>query len=162
MEKIITALDYAKRDGCKSVRDHIEMRLSKAGKRYETPIKGNAKGKAIKSLIDFGRWIAICPDCKGAEDVDPSEPIFYCFSCGNYKNNGHPRPVEFPQPAAYRENLEREILKRPIEEGTGTNALDRAANAKAKVRTEEGLLSRSWLPGETLDDIKEQNKPLKG
>jgi len=43
----------------------------------------------------------------------------------------------------------------------GTNALDRLVNAVPEIMTDKMILSRSWLPGETLADLKTQNKALK-
>lgn len=160
MDRIITAKDYAIQDNCKTVREHIEKIMSKMGKRYDTPFNGQPKGKPVAAEINFGRWIANCPDCSGAEDVDPSEPIFYCFSCGNFSNNGRPRSVIFPPPKE-RKAIEAEILKRPVKIRGGANELERLVNAIPEITTEEGVLSRSWLPGETLEEIKRQNKPLK-
>lgn len=160
MDKIITALDYAKRAGVSTVKEHIILICKKMGKRLDTAYNGEKpRGEKVKAEIDFGRWIARCPDCNGAEDVDPTEPIFYCFSCGNYKNQGYPRPVEFPED---REKIEKLILQRPVKEGVGANELERAVSAQPTVRTPNGILSRSWLPGETVADLKEQNKPLNG
>jgi hypothetical protein len=160
MDKIITALDYAKQNGCKTVREHLEKIQAKMKKRYDTPLTGTPKGKPVAAEINFGRWIARCPDCNGAEDVDPNEPIFYCFSCGNFSNNGRPRSVIFP-PTKERKAIEAEILKRPVKIRGGANELERMVNAVPEVVTDEGILSRSWLPGETVDEIKRQNKPLK-
>jgi len=160
-EKIITAMDYAKRDGCKTVREHIEKIMEKTGKRFDTPFNGEPKGKPVYAEINFGRWIARCPDCNGAEDVDPDEPIFYCISCGNFKNNGRPRKVIFPDKKE-REAIEKEVLKRPIKITGGANELERLTNAVPTVLTKKGVLSRSWIPGETAEDIRKQNEPLKG
>ena len=159
MDKILTALDYAKLNGCKTVREYIDIIAMKMGKRLDTPITGNPAGKEVEAEINWGRWIAKCPNCNGAEDVDPNEPIFYCFSCGNYQNDGKPRPVKFP--SDYKK-IEKEILKRPVKFTSGTNQVERLANAIPVMTTERGILSRSWVPRETLDDLKEQNEPLKG
>jgi hypothetical protein len=156
-EKIITAKDYAMREGAASVKERIENICKKQGKGNETPIAGEPKGKPVNAEINFGQWIARCPDCKGAEAVDPNEPIFYCFSCGNFTNGGHPRPVNFP-PEKERKAIEKEILKRPVKVGMGTHYIERLTMAIPVVMTKEGLLSRSWMPGETLDEIKRQNK----
>ena len=157
MDRIITALDYAKINNCKTVKGYLEKTCQKMGKRLDTPINGKPTGKPVYAELNFGRWIARCQNCKGAEDVEPNEPIFYCFSCGNYVNSGKPRRVIFPKD---REEIEKEIMKRPIKSRGGANYLERQVNAIPKVRTEEGLLSRSWMPGETLDEIKRQNLPL--
>ena len=154
-EKIITAKDYAMREGAKTVRERIEIMCKKMGKNNDSPIRGEPKGKPVKAEINFGQWIARCPDCKGAEAVDPDEPIFYCLSCGNFRNGGQPRPVEFPPD--YKA-IEREILKRPVKVGMGTHYIERLTMAVPMVMTDEGLLSRSWVPGESLEEIKRQNK----
>lgn len=156
-EKIITAMDYAKREHANSVKERIEKICKKMGNTNDTPIKGAVKGKPVAAEINFGQWIATCPDCRGAEAVDPSEPIFYCFSCGNFANGGHPRKVIFP-PDKERKAIEKEILKRPVKVGMGTHYIERLTSAEPMKRTSEGLLSRSWKPGETVDEIKRQNK----
>lgn len=162
-EKIITALDYAKREGAKSVKERIALICEKICKMsaMDTPMKGDPKGKPVKAEINFGQWIAKCPDCNGAEAVDPSEPIFYCCSCGNFSQNGSPRPVEFP-PEKERKAIEKEVLKRPVKVGMGTHYIERLTMAIPMTLSKEGLLSRSWKPGETLEEIKRQNKPLGG
>jgi len=160
MEKIITARDYAERAGFKTVKNYLEHLCQKKGRLIDTPIKGEPTGE-VEAEINWGRWIARCPDCNGAEDVDPEEPIFYCFSCGNYKNRGKPRKVKFPSKKV-REEIEAELLKRPIEIKSGANEIDRLVNAQPKIRDEHGLLSRSWTPGETVGDLKKQNKAING
>lgn len=57
--------------------------------------KPGARGKSVTAFVNFGRWIAACPFCAGAERVEPGEP-FYCFSCGMRGNGGHPVAVVFP------------------------------------------------------------------
>jgi len=156
-EKIITAMDYAKREGANSVRERIEKICKKMGNTNDSPVNGAVKGKPVAAEINFGQWIATCPDCPGAEAVDPGEPIFYCCSCGNRTNGGHPRPVTFP-PTKERIAIENEILKRPVKVGMGTHYIERLTLAIPMAMTKEGLLSRSWKPGETLDEIKRQNK----
>ena len=163
IDRIITAKDYAQREGAKTVRERIEKICEKMRLRnvMDTPINGKPKGKPVSAELNFGQWIAKCPDCPGAEAVDPDEPIFYCFSCGNFSNGGQPRAVIFP-PEKERKAIEKEILKRPVKVGRGTHDIERLTLAEPMARDEKGLLSRSWLPGETLDDIKEQNKSLRG
>ena len=163
IERIITAKDYARREGARTVRERIEKNCEKMRKKnvLDTPINGKEKGKPVLAELNWGQWIARCPDCKGAEAVDPDEPIFYCFSCGNFSNDGHPRHVLFP-PEKERKEIEKELLKRPVKVGVGTHDIERLTLAEPMARNEKGLLSRSWTPGETLDDIKEQNKSLRG
>ena len=158
MDKIITALDYAKRDGHKTVREYLEKICEKRGLRIDTPIHGEPKGE-VEAEINWGRWIARCPDCPGAEDVAPEEPIFYCFSCGNYMNEGHPRKVIFPS-EKIRKQIEAEVMKRPVEFAGGANEIDRAINAKPTASDDKGVLSRCWIPGESVEALKRENKGL--
>ena len=53
-----------------------------------------------------------------------------------------------------REEIEAEVLSREVSAVRGVNALDRALKAKEKVPG----LSRSWKPGETVEDLKQQKK----
>jgi len=63
------------------------------------------RGPPVAARVDYGRWIADCPRCTGAEFVDPGWPLFVCCSCGS-----GPHSVTFPSP---REEIEGELLKRP-------------------------------------------------
>lgn len=49
---------------------------------------------ALKPWIQHNRWVATC-ECGGQEVVDPDDPGFFCWSCGNATNKGFPRRVEF-------------------------------------------------------------------
>lgn len=53
--------------------------------------------------VNHGRWIAFCPFCRGAEMVDPGEPIFFCLSCGNAEAGFRFLRVDFPSPPGMRE-----------------------------------------------------------
>ena len=107
----------------------------------------------MKAYVNQGRWIATC-HCGGAEAVDPDEPFFYCFVCGNRSTDGNPRLVIFPKD---KEQIEAELLKRPVIEMQGRNAVERAFQALPAV----GRLARNWTPDETLDDLRQQNEGLK-
>jgi len=169
MDRIITARDYCKRDGDKSYKERIKriyglMQQSRGA--YDTPpkLEDKPKGKPVYAEIDWGRWIVKCPDCNGAEDVDPDEPVFYCLTCGNYKNNGYLRPVIFPSKAE-REEIEKVLLERPVEEKAAPNELERIVGAKPKKAiTKNGIavrLSRNWKPNETAADLRRENKAAK-
>ncbi len=58
----------------------------------------------------IARWIVRCPDCGGAEDVDPAEPVFFCCSCFNESAGGQWRSVIFP---AEGERIEALLMARP-------------------------------------------------
>jgi hypothetical protein len=51
-------------------------------------------GESLQARIENDRLIAECA-CHGAEYVDPSDPIFFCLSCGNADQGGKLRPVNF-------------------------------------------------------------------
>lgn len=155
MDKILTARDFVKTMGFDSLRDYYRARTSAPG--YETPfVDAEPEGEPVDAFVDYGRWIARC-ECGGAEAVDYDDPIFYCLACGNMTNNGKPRPVNMPDEW---QEIERLLLKRPVRLRGGRNAFERATMAEPVVSTEHGQLSRTWLPGETLDDIKRQNNAL--
>lgn len=155
-ERIFDASDLCKRDGKKNHKDWITS-LSNSRKRanlLDTPFTGSISGDPIPAFIDFGRWIARCPSCNGAEYVSKDEAIFYCFSCGNYENNGDAYPVQFP---ADVEEIEQELLKRPQKFASGGNLLGRQFNARPLVPG----LSRTWHSEESLADLKAQNEKIK-
>ncbi len=78
----------------------------------------------VQARILYGRWMADCPVCNGACDVDPKEPIFLCLSCGWPEMITH---VIFP---TNREEIEHELLKRARPE------------------------NRNWSPGEDLTSLE--------
>lgn len=90
-DEIVTAKTIACRDRCKSVLDWIR----KAAARFGVQVKNEVCKQPVVARIDHGRWIADC-ECKGAEYVDPDEPIFFCLSCLNTQYGGALRPVIFP------------------------------------------------------------------
>jgi len=85
---------------------------------------------SVQAEINHGRWIARCA-CGGAEDVAPTEPVFYCLSCGNADNDGRVMKIEFPED---REAIEGVLLKRPDME------------------------NRNWQPGESVGDLDFENR----
>lgn len=115
----------------------------------------------VMARIWQGQWIADC-ECRGASFVDPDEPIFFCFSCGNRAQGGWVRSVIFPE---QREAIEALVLERPVDDMAGLTDNERAGMAKAllsvEVQQTDGEVSlmpltRSWRPGETVEDLHEQ------
>lgn len=156
MDKIITAKDVASREMYLSAHDWAvgySRKLAQRG-RIALPWTGVINGSLIKARIDWGRWLADCPYCNGAEYVDPDEPFLFCLSCGMQKNSGAALPVEFPP---NRGEIEALVLARPVDDLRGGNLVEKALLARPLVQG----LSRSWLPGETVNDLKEQNKLIK-
>lgn len=64
--------------------------------------------RPVQARILYGRWLVDCPVCRGANDVDPAEPVYLCSSCGWPERFA---PVEFPPDQA---QIEQVLLKRPI------------------------------------------------
>jgi len=168
LDYIVTADHYAELHDCASAKSLIVKRCSQLMVRTKvaTPFKDVApSGDPAIARIDWGQWIADCPDkyCNGAEFVSPNEPIFYCFSCGNYENNGKPRKVKFPS-KANRVKIEKLVLARPVLDRQGINELDRAKRAIPQIRVlKDGKITffaRNWTPPDTLKDLEDQNKAI--
>jgi len=184
-DRIITAKDYGG-----SAREYIkkQQRTLLLRKGVSVTIKDMDKqpvGKPVYARIWKSQWIADC-ECKGASFVDPDEPVFFCFSCGNFAHGSKLRPVVFP-PEAERKEIERLLLERPQEIRAGLTDLERVAMAVPLlyVETEEYILetasmdkvisamqkgelpppgkmvkrkplTRSWRPGESVNDLIQQ------
>lgn len=122
---------------------------------------GRSRGEPVRARIWQGQWIADCDQCGGAAFVDPDEPVYFCFGCGNRGNGGYLRPVEFPEG---REEIERLVLERPVNDSAGLTDLERVGLARPLVavqKTIEGVdvtwyLTRSWDPGETVEELHAQ------
>jgi len=156
--KIINAKDYMLREGVKTVKERIKKICGEMIKRgvLDTPfIDCEPVGKPVFAEVNHGQWVAKC-ECNGAETVDPDEPMFYCFSCGNVDNHGKPRKVIFPSEKEIKD-IERELLKRPIKSASGTHYIERIVNGSIKMQG-NGELPRVWIPGETVKDLLNQNK----
>ena len=96
-----------------------------------TPTNTPANITPIAARINYGRWIADCPYCTGAEMVDPNDPVFYCLNYNCDRPNGNaPLPVQFP---IGRVGLENALLRRPR------------------------MQNRNWFPYETLADLLAEN-----
>ena len=140
IDRIITAKDYG--DG--SVRGYLQkcQRDILRSKGIAVAIKDLDKkptGTPVKPRIWQSQWIADCDVCKTAMFVDPDDPIFFCFGCGNRLNGGKPRPVDFP-PEAERKEIERLLLERPVVDMGGLTDLERVGLQKPVLEVEvEGI-----------------------
>lgn len=151
--KIVTGNDLAKVLHFKSYRIMLKMKSKEPIVR--TVIKGwtgeTINSRPVYASINTGRWIAEC-ECGGAEIVEPSDPIFFCFSCGNACVEHAARPVIFPE---NMDELEHLLLKRPGKTN-GVNVIERAFNSVPAF----GRLGRDWSVGETVEMLELQNKGL--
>lgn len=190
LDYIITAKHVASLEGAPDVKGRILKYRERLFKRKNIAVQikdiDRPRGAPVLARIELGQWIADC-ECGGAEFVDPDEPIFFCFSCGNRANDNVPRPVTFPPPAE-RQIIERLVLERPVDDLRGLNDAERAAGAKALIYAEVPVadtshvtsisrhvgdeavenvpvkllpLTRSWNPDESIEDLVLQNEAVR-
>ncbi len=184
VDRIISAKDYGG-----SARAYIrkQQQALHRGRGIAVTIKdldADPTGLPVYARIWQGQWIADC-ECNGACFVDPDEPVFFCFSCGNRANDHKPRPVIFPA-TLERLEIERLLLERPVDDLAGLTDMERAGMAKPmlyvefEIDVEPGIdvilntapgdvfpaakktitvpLTRSWEPRQTIEDLhKEQD-----
>ena len=151
MDKILCGSDVASALGAPSYREFV-IRLSReSGKKFTGKMTNKLP---VQARIDFGRWIADC-ECGGAEYVDPDDPVFFCQSCGNAEVDGKLRKVIFPKPEE-RDLIEKAVLERAVEVIPGLNAHNQALRAKSV----DGI-PRSWRPGESVEQLREQHQVAK-
>lgn len=169
VDRIIRMRDYSLRyGGGGTVRGFVRVwrERMRNGSGVVINVRGldeDARGKAVLARIWQGQWVAECDACGGNEFVDPGEPVFFCFGCGNRENNSYLRPVEFPENWA---EIEAVILERPVRDRRGVTDLERAGLAQPAVIVKvDGVpfpLVRSWMPGESVDELRKQNNVLVG
>lgn len=89
----------------------------------------------VIARVEHGRWIADCPTlgCVGAEFVSFDVPVFFCCECRNAEVGHDLLAVVVPK-SDIRLRIEEVLLARPVPS------------------------TRNWYPGETLDDLREQNR----
>jgi hypothetical protein len=145
---IYSGNNRAKEMGIGRYRDLVMKLAAQAGNPWSGEITDEAD-KAIHARIDFSRWIGDCP-CGGAAYVEPDDPIMFCPLCGNAFADGKAVRVIFPEPAEMAEIIaaleEREIVGGF---GSGTQAMLTA-------RPKYGAAARSWVPGESAADLRQQ------
>jgi len=158
--KIINAKDYLFRKHAKTYKEYINITCNEMLKLgvLDTPFDDcEPVGKPVYAEVNRGQWLAMCPICGGAESVMSEEPIFYCFSCGNFENHGKPRDVIFPSEKDMKD-IEKILLERPVVIKIGAHAIERILNAEPLITDKYGVLSRSWTPDQTVDDLLKENK----
>lgn len=156
VDYIITAKNYGG-----SVENYIKIQQENIRRAKGIVIKfGDKVSKhAVKARIWQGQWIADC-ECKSASFVDPDNPVFACFGCGNREDDGNLREVIFPSKTE-REAIEKLLLARPVDDRAGLDDRERAGLAKPLIYVEgKGGLARDWIPGESIPDLLEQNEAV--
>lgn len=153
MKTLFDGLDKAIEEGFATYRERINKLPDLPHYRSSKIPRWNGKiagGPPVHARVDYSVWLADC-ECGGAEFVTESDPIFFCFSCGNREFGGHARPVIFPKNVAA---ISDELEKRAMREFGGSTELQKARLS----RPQEPYLSRSWNPGETVEDLASQRK----
>ena len=99
------------------------------------PQDGLHKKTVTTARVSGSCWIADCPreGCGGAEFVNFQDPRFFCCNCRNADWDGQPIKIKLPS-EKQRADVEQVLLERP----------DPA--------------TRNWEPGETVADLKAENR----
>lgn len=87
----------------------------------------------VEAFVNYGRWVVQCPACRSAQVGNPEDPRFFCTGCSNEVVGHRWVAVVYP-PVPVRREIERELLRRPI---------DAVMN---------------WHPGESLDELRAENE----
>lgn len=137
MSKIRTAVDAYPTDlvGVPLAERAVAWLDAKAG-RFDRPrATGETRRKAeTLAYVNQGRWVADCPSgCGSALVVDPEDPRFFCPECRNAAIEHDFAVVVFPG-EKLRDAIAAVLLERPNE------------------------LHRSWLPTESLEDLRVENE----
>lgn len=72
-----------------------EHMLTTIARRVHLIKRAEVEGEVV-ARVDWGRWLADCPFCGGAELVSRTAGVFYCLSCGMAKQGGRPMRAVFP------------------------------------------------------------------
>jgi hypothetical protein len=155
-ERILTAQDAARSLGYTDsssrewIISHAHMLFNSKHVRFDCT-GDTMKRYSVHAKIDFGRWLADCPICSRSNYVDPADPVFYCFGCGN-QGSGNFVPVVFPEDINKITAL---VLARPmIFDETDENPISRAINARPFF---PGLV-RNWDVEQSIDDLVRANE----
>lgn len=92
--------------------------------------KKPAAGTEIEVYANEGRWVVECPDCHSAQLACRTDPRFLCVECGNIAVEGRWRSVVWPSDVA---------------------------GVEAALEQRDDAVNQNWVPGETVDDLLEEN-----
>jgi hypothetical protein len=91
------------------------------------------EGEDLRARLYRDQWIVDCPSCGSASYVWTDQPLFLCAECFNGEVGGLWRRVEIPSEQE-REEIEEVVGYRPLP------------------------AQRNWEPGESLNDLRAQNR----
>lgn len=115
-----------------SVEHHQAAKARAVGQAVEPrPTPDTLASYAIRAHVNYGRWIAECPNCASAQVVSPEDPRFWCVECGNEYIGGAWAELSFPTDL---DGIERLLMQRPF------------------------TRNRNWLPDESVDDLIAENE----
>ena len=116
---------------------HAWIRRTASGNGMRPPGEnGVTDGEDVRAYINCGRWLAECPDCHGAQVISDQTRDFWCLHCGNASIDFKWRHIRMPRT---RQSIQAVLILRLAARS------DRA-------------LTRNWKPGETVGDLKAENK----
>mgnify|MGYP001560413045 FL=1 len=161
MDKIYTGNDRAKELHLKNHREAIAFACAKSGERWNGRTHTDP-AFTLDAFVDFGRWLVIC-ECGNVMYAEPLDPIAFCNQCGNALVPNHDaRLVNFPENRVEIEAalLEREtsghpLIKNKMADKHGASQLALMPQFKPVV------VSRSWKPGETVEDLRNEHARMK-
>ena len=161
MHKIFTANDRAKELRLKNHRDLIAYLCKRSGEKWNGIIEADP-AFALPAFVDFGRWLVKC-ECGNVMYAEPSDPIAFCNDCGNVGiPHGNARQVIFPD---NRIEIEAALMEREL--GGGELLKEKMLGKKGASQTmlmpqfAPVVVSRSWNPGETADDLRAEHEQIK-
>lgn len=130
-------LTYEDRFGARTLAEHALRNPGVAGD-TTLPTGRVAVGPVVIARVNHGRWIGDCPDfaCGGAEFVSFENPVFFCCACRNAMVGSDYLPVDEPGPGV-RQEIEAYLRARPQPQ------------------------SRNWHPGETVAQLRDENRVKK-
>lgn len=92
------------------------------------------RGTPLAAYANHGRWVVDCDQCTGAQLVCLTDLRFVCVECGNAHQGGAFRPVKMP---------------------TALEELGALLDERGDQRM------RNWSPGESVKQIRDENKLLR-
>lgn len=153
MDKIYTGNDRAKELKFRNFQEMI-FALAKRNNQAWNGKTNYEPASGLVACVNAGRWAVMC-ECGNGSYADPDYCFAFCAVCGNASTGGDLRVVIFPDNRAEIEAalLEREI-KSPFDIGTQGIFMPVSQPAHKKMH-------RSWLPGETIEHIKQEYQDAK-
>ena len=115
--------------------------------------------KIIKASFNWGRWIWDCPDCNASNIISPGQTMAICGEC-------------YPDKMAKKQTIINNVVVDGLDhkkqtdakrQAFGENRVYKIRYPKSHKKIVEALRYRKtehmcWEPGETVEDLLEENK----